>query len=361
MVSRFIICLFYCGGAVLAVSGSTLEVCFFDTGQGNLIAVRANDVNTQNPEEVTSRLIFIDCGCTAINAAITQMHMNELRNNTPMKQKLVELFKNISEYGILITHNHADHTNLKKIIINIGKEKRRGGGAECKWYVGPISRRFYAHCPYTDVQGKEITKDMALEEDWTKFCAKIPEIENSLGPRVRVVPMRPERWKDNKAQNPEHDFNVMYLVEFAGRRILFPGDVSPQLFTQIEAIPKYGREMAEVDFWVLPHHGTNRAGELQSYYKVNTEMCIICSNPKEANYLPWEDVQSLPFKRRSNGITINKHKISTNAGTHADALLPLFVTCNASEGYYELVIEADGKATMYDGARRKSNLCFQSL
>jgi hypothetical protein len=54
----------------------------------------------------------------------------------------------------------------------------------------------------------------------------------------------------NGAQNPEHDFNIMYLVEFAGGRILFPGDVSPQLFTQIMNIPKYRREMDAVDFLV---------------------------------------------------------------------------------------------------------------
>jgi hypothetical protein len=58
----------------------------------------------------------------------------------------------------------------------------------------------------------------------------LQRMEDSLGTRVRVVPMRPERWQGNAAQSPEHDFNVVYLVEFAGRRILFTGDASPQLF-----------------------------------------------------------------------------------------------------------------------------------
>ncbi|MDR2371867.1 MAG: hypothetical protein LBD60_01835 [Puniceicoccales bacterium] len=200
-------------------------------------------------------------------------------------------------------------------------------------------------------------KKTLLQKDWEDFWNKdLPCIEDSLGPRVRVVPMRPERWQDNRAKNPEHDFNIMYLVEFAGRRILFPGDVSPQLFTQIKNISKYGREIAAVDFGVLSHHGTNQAGELLEYGG-NAEMYMICSDPHQDHNLPWEDVRNLPFKSRSQGITVKEHDVSTRIETDTGErkvetrkeVLPVFVTCNAKKGYYELIIEADGRAKLFDG------------
>jgi hypothetical protein len=217
-----------------------------------------------------------------------------------------------------------------------------------------------------------------MEEAYYKI---FPQMESSLGPHVRVVPIRPVVWIDNGAQSPEHDFNVMYLVEFAGRRILFTGDVSPQLFTQIMNIPRYKREIAAVDFLVLPHHGTNRAGELLTFWTGKPEMCIVCSNPHEKedlnatrrDFLPWKEVGNLPFKKEQ-GVIVKKHSISTARKTQETNLpikietqetdLPIFVTYDADEQkYYELVIEADGRATLFDGseAKGRGDFCFQSL
>ncbi|MDR2372047.1 MAG: hypothetical protein LBD60_02785 [Puniceicoccales bacterium] len=358
MFGRLVVGLMFCYvNIVLAIQKSPLEIVFFNTGQGNLIAVRANDVNPRT-QKVTSKLIFIDCGSTLhAEGRYGKILRNEQR---PQNEKLGRLFENITDYGILITHNHADHTNLIEAIREISKK----GGRRRLVIVRPLSRDgFDAEDPNK--------RPAMLKKDWENFCYEdLPCIENSLGPRVRVVPMRPERWKDNGAQNPEHDFNIMYLVEFAGRRILFPGDVSPQLFTQIMNVPKYRREIAAVDFLVLPHHGTNRAGELLTFFVKKPEMCIICSNPNEQQSLPWLDVSNFQFKRWGS-VTVREHNISMGMGKRDGesarvvirrGVWPLFATCNAKEGYYELVVEADGKATLFDGstAKRGGNFCFQS-
>lgn len=72
-------------------------------------------------------------------------------------------------------------------------------------------------------------------------------------------------------------------------------------------------------------------------------------------------MERLRFKR-GNGITAMEHAVSTNTGTRPTDL-PVFVTCNAAQGYYELVIGKDGTAKLFDGptARQVDNFCFQSL
>jgi beta-lactamase superfamily II metal-dependent hydrolase len=352
MFFRFILgWMFWCSGVLLAVQKSTLEICFFNTGQGNFIAIRANDVSAVTQETI-SKLIFIDCGSTLHQETKYGKLLEDKED--PRNQRLVELFKGISLYGVLITHNHADHDNLIDTVRSISGYEREKNIT--RTVIRPMSRRVFMD----DFRKNKIAD--ALKKDWEKFCnEELPYIENSLGPRVRVVPIRPEKWQNNNAQNLEHDFNMMYLVEFAGRKILFSGDVSPQLFRQIEEIPKYMRELAAIDFLVLPHHGSNRAGELMTFSIIGPEMCIVCSNPDERDHLPWGEIGRFSFRRFGDVFT-RKHVVSTKEGKIKNQK-PIFVTCNATQGYYELVIEADGTATLFDGptAKKLNLFCFRSL
>jgi hypothetical protein len=173
----------------------------------------------------------------------------------------------------------------------------------------------------------------------------------------------------------------MYLVEFAGRKILFTGDINPQLFTRIMEDLKFAREINGVDFLVVPHHGTNRSGELMAKAAINPEMCIICSDPRGKHNLPWSEIANFQFKQ-GKGITTLAHSVSRrkensvrkkkkrNASVMQEEkvktreeTLPVFVTCDAAQGYYELVITTDGTARLFDGptARSRGDFCFQSL
>jgi hypothetical protein len=345
-------------------AGPRLEVCFFSTGQGNCIAVRNDVFDSDN--DVKPKLTFIDCGC----AIKEKNHYRSILLDSleyPGK-KLESLFKGVSECEVLITHNHQDHTNLVELIAEIGKRN----GCTVLNPIEPISSTKVF--PRKKKRKKKLLEkgvaSKKLEDDWNNFCRILPRIKSSLGSYTRVVPMRPERWQDNRAQSPEHDFNVIYLIDFSGRKIIFLGDVSPQLFTQIKNIPKYRREIDAADFWVLSHHGTNQAGELLEY-KGNSEMYMICSDPAGENNLPWKDIRSLSFKSRKDGIIVRKHNVSarkepTTGKDNVETLeeeIPVFVTCDAAQGYYELVIEADGTTRLYDGptAKRDNNFCFQSL
>jgi beta-lactamase superfamily II metal-dependent hydrolase len=290
------------------------------------------------------KLIFIDCGGGSV---VKNGSKNNLSNPTkPSGRRLRELFKGIAQYGIFITHNHKDHDNLCETIMKVGNES----GCNVPLLCRPIS-----------VEDFEEGDENLLREKEEDFHEIFPEIEHSLGPRVRVVPMRPKVWKNNKAQNPEHDFNIMYLVEFGGRRIFFPGDVSPQLLTQMMNIPRYGREIAAVDFLVLPHHGSNRSGELLTFFIKEPELCMICSDPQEKDHLPCEEVKEFSFSG-GRDITVREHSMSTADGSEQTGL-PIFVTCDTAQGYYELIIEADGRTNLFDGptARSRGDFCFQSL
>jgi metal-dependent hydrolase (beta-lactamase superfamily II) len=316
-------------------------MCFFNTGQGNCIALRVDE------EGEGSKLLFIDCGCSRGKC---NKYREILSSQTKYPgQKVAELFKNVRRCEIFITHNHTDHDNLCQMIKNVGARNR------CLVF-DPL---YLINCDEFDHNSFRL-QDFLLEKE-DEFRAALPRIEKSLGSRVRVVPIKPKRWQRYKPGDREHDFNIMYLVEFAGRRILFTGDVSPQLFTQIMTDPRYEREIRAVDFLVLSHHGSNASGELMTKAAVNPEMCIICSNPDENDQLPWSQVANFQFKN-GKGVTVTEHSVSTKERSEKMEQ-PVFVTCNAVEGYYELVIEANGRTSLFDGpvARNKGKFCFQSL
>jgi beta-lactamase superfamily II metal-dependent hydrolase len=297
-----------------------------------------------NPPEDPG-VVFIDCGGGSI---ISRGYAKRLsRKDTYPGKRLRKLFKNIRRCEMFITHNHKDHFNLCGTIKRIGSE---------------VNKNIAASKIIRPLEGVSKEDESLLKKDKKAFSKSLSTIENALGPRVRIVPMRPEMWEKSKIEGSirEHDFNIMYLVEFAGRRILFTGDVSPQLFTQIMNNPKYAREIKRVDFLVLPHHGSNRSGELLTFPSIVPEMCIVCGNPEEKDHLPWKEVGNLPFKGE-NGITTLVHRLDTSQG-EIETNMPVFVTHSAKEcGYYELVIEADGTVMLFDGPSDERFALFRSL
>ncbi|MDR0740710.1 MAG: hypothetical protein LBF34_03305, partial [Puniceicoccales bacterium] len=100
----------------------SLEVCFFNTGQGNCIALRSDVVNQNGVE---SRLIFIDCGC-GVNQE--KIYGGILSNSLEYPGgRLKKLFKGVSKCEIFVTHNHKDHENLVELIDEIGTSEECGG------------------------------------------------------------------------------------------------------------------------------------------------------------------------------------------------------------------------------------------
>ncbi|MDR2371784.1 MAG: MBL fold metallo-hydrolase [Puniceicoccales bacterium] len=340
-----------------------LEVCFFSTGQGNCIALRS-DVVSRNVG-IESKLIFIDCG-RGKKAESCEGFLRDW-SKYPGK-KLRNLFKGVSVCEILITHNHVDHDNLVGLVAEVGRLE----GCSVLAPIRPMSLETFSGYPENPRDANKLSRAKELEKDWSTFQGALSRrIGDSLGPYVRVVPIRPKRWQ--KITPHEHEFNMMYLVEFAGRRILFTGDINPQLFMQIIKDPKYEREIGGVDFLIMPHHGSNRSGELMTKAAINAEMCIFCSDPKDIDNLPWKGIVGFRFKM-GNGIITKGHRVSRKRedgvkegrGENVEIqeeTSPIFVTCDAAQGYYELVITANGTARLFDGptARGSGNFCFQSL
>jgi beta-lactamase superfamily II metal-dependent hydrolase len=295
------------------------------------------------------KLLFIDCGGGAIKKNGYKESLSSRLKY--LGKRLRELFQGIPMCEILITHNHEDHNNLHQMV----EEVASGCGCRVSFPIAPMHGRKFKESS----RDKLLLLDL-LREDRKFFLKELPIIENSLGPRVRIVPMRPEVWQNNGAADLEHDFNMMYLVEFAGRKILFSGDVSPQLLARVRADYRR-REIDAVDFLVLPHHGSNQVGELITQCGTKPEMCIICSNPGEKHNLPQSGLKGLSLKS-GYGIFTEKHVVSTFEKKE-EIQLPIFVTCDAAQGYYELVIDMDGTATLFDGptAKQQNLFSFQSL
>jgi hypothetical protein len=73
--------------------------------------------------------------------------------------------------------------------------------------------------------------------------------------------------------------------------------------------------------------------------------------------LPWSEVKDLLF-RNSKGVTVQEHNISFRGMNDESVVLPIFVTCHATAAdYYELIIEANGGAKLFDG----SHILFDSI
>jgi hypothetical protein len=233
-------------------------------------------------------------------------------------QKLDALLTEASSCSVVITHPHEDHRNLHGVVLNMLNAK----SPQCR----------------TDLCD-------SWAESWEASYAKL---QNALGNLVQVIPIKPDAWPGEAVLVDAHDFNCMIKLKFKGRSILFTGDVSPQLFTSMMSDPRYYHELTNVDFLVLPHHGSNESGELMVFYAIRPEMCIACSNPAEGHCkMPWAVVGQLQFST-DKPCDVASHRISTAEEVYEDSQLPVFVTCDSSM-FYSLKIFVDGEAQMVDG------------
>jgi beta-lactamase superfamily II metal-dependent hydrolase len=311
---------------------TTLEVCFFDTGQGNCVALRTRN-KTSAAED---RLLFIDCG--------HGFGWNHSKFKTPSEQmnvKLKTLMLDVPQCNILVTHNHDDHKNLVNTIKEVATALNK-------------MPNFIRQFPPPRTKNLE-TNEATISDNYpTK-----DQVYDLLGSSVDIIQITPDTWQNHHAQSPEHDYNAVYKVKFAGRNLLFTGDVSPQLFSELMADPKYKYELKDVDFFVLPHHGSNRAGEVSASYSSSPELCMICSDPQTNQNLPWDITRRLLFDEGPKpDTTVMNHQVSTNAGLFENHAMPLFITCN-SGSYYKLLIEDNGEAHLYTDVRNIGNTFTQ--
>ena len=301
-VSRFLL---FFGFWVNCVVTFATEVCFFNTGQGNCIVVKHVD-----------RLVFIDCGGGAPIESYRQAFTNPIRSE---RKKLKNLARDISECYFLITHNHHDHTNLVETI---------------KETIKKTTVEIYNPTHPKKINGADRVADF------------IKQTTSIFSDDVELIPIRPDVWTNNRAQNPEHDYNVMFKLKAFGRNVLFMGDVSPQLFTKMYNDIRYLYELRDIDFLVGSHHGSNRSGEISLIGSINPMAVIFCSNPDYEDHLPWDDALDLSFLH-SHGQTVVHHQV--RSATRDEFLVsPIFTTCCAS-GFYSLSIEKNSRLTLSDG------------
>ena len=303
ILSFFVFCVSY------TVSSST-EVCFFNTGQGNCIAIRNED-----------KMVFIDCGASKLpNGLPLKKYIDAFRiYGKPEHNKLMNLIKGISECHFLTTHDHADHKNLVETINQIITQQNH-------------SIKIIKHPFPKEIDGVDSVANF------------IDSVTGIFGGDVELIPMRPSTWTVNHAQNPEHDYNVMFKLKASSRNVLFMGDVSPQLFSKIYCDTRYRHDLDDIDILVGSHHGSNKSGELNLIDSIKPAAVIFCSNPKEIDLLPCDDALDLFFSANRDQPVFHHEVCSATRRMFVSS--PVFTTCN-STGFYSLYIS--DSFVLFDG------------
>jgi beta-lactamase superfamily II metal-dependent hydrolase len=319
-----VICALFISAWQTTSSAEQLEVCFFDTGHGNFTIVKKG-----------YKALIIDCGASSNpNGLVTTKYQNLFAVSGSSMMALKGFLSGITQCETVISHNHRDHDNLYDVI-----------------------KQTFAGLP-------------PKRNSWTTNALDtLNLLKNALGPDVEIIPIRPDTW--TTYVNEEHDKNLIVKVKFAGRSILFTGDASPQLITEMLNDPRYHNDLIDVDILVLPHHGSNQSGELLSFYAINPELCVVCGDPEEQYNLPWSTIAKLQFSpEKLAGVTTQLHNISvrkepkpTNSpfSIKRNVLVPVFVTCNSTAAYYRLEILSSGQIQFFDGTTKNNSLFSSAL
>jgi glyoxylase-like metal-dependent hydrolase (beta-lactamase superfamily II) len=168
---KLFVYVFLCCGSVNA---SGLEVCFFDSGQGNLIALKKDN-----------KVLFVDCGETPSKTTGSGIRRKELQvNENPKRGKLVQMLSNIESCHAIITHSHEDHYNLLDPIDEI---------------IQTIDER----------RIDKVDRYLSWEHDGTRDVLSLIMLTRQiLGDDAEVIPIRPDIWESQGGETKQHDINL---------------------------------------------------------------------------------------------------------------------------------------------------------
>ncbi|MDR1591105.1 MAG: hypothetical protein LBR92_03905 [Puniceicoccales bacterium] len=317
-----------------------VDVYVFNVGQGNCIWVSMDVVSGENTGK--KKVLIVDCGLRDGKG-----WMNNKTFTANLKD--IGLCENVYSYALWITHLHADHFSL--LWQNIPSSRRSilaevgyvfvgvgGGWANESFDYWPTSclpdyarnAKRAIEKGSADVQEKweeyQFRKSNMVESPYGQICAYIkrkkdgnacfpikvwdytPEEKQNLQGALNnftaetdcnlrpLLPDPEKRYNDgNEPTNPNGQ-SLALALEYAGGRVIFPGDAPGDLFLAL-SVEDQGH-VSRADVLIAPHHGSvNNKEDLWETYDVNSGIrkrycTIVSSIPVAKDLIPNKEFMS---------------------------------------------------------------------
>ena len=321
-----------------------IEMLVLNVGQGNCIAVRNSS---------TRNAIIADCG----RSFVEEFSEEQLR-------PFLNFIANCN-VNIFITHAHYDHFSLLTDILNAQQNYNiiiqniycSDFGKDSKFLQE--SNLWGANNQYISVQSS----------------ADVNNINNLLGENISIEAMIPSSWpvtrSGRRSTNPNDNSLVLLINDRINKKkILLTGDATGILLDCIQQDADSTEKMKDIDCIVVPHHGSNLSGEFNwiNFIKDNVStdkkdplLILISSNPETANNLPWFGISKICLFRDEpfQGYKTVSHSISVRNNIINNIESPIFVTKNASAGFFSLISE-NRKLKLFNGEKNPDSLLFSS-
>ncbi len=249
---------------VLNIFPADFNMRVFKVGQANFVLLTKEE-----------NALVIDCGVgNGYGGALDRV------TGTPISSEIQAALENVTNMGIVITHNHIDHCNniggLKRLIDSINGDRNRK------------ARR----------QGIEIPKIRVSEacRGWLGTKTDVDDYLMNYFPPDELETVRPNDFLEafiSPEERHEHENNLILVVHQYGKHILLPGDANATLFAYHSMYTDdFFETIKNINIFLASHHGSTANGEyvwLAGCFGTGEDrekFTIISSDPLKSDHIP---------------------------------------------------------------------------
>lgn len=330
-----------------------LDMYVFDVGVANFVMLVKD-----------RKALVVDCGIAP----------NCLRQNTFQCKMIEQILDDhyVTEARVVLTHDDKDHKQGVLGLLEIFFRRKMqfrcpffhviGSGLESLVTDG-INDLNFCYCRNSSAANFTFVRrliEYELDEHMNHVegisIKKIQYVlQDCLGDRVYVCPFMHDDTISDFCLLPSKDWaneGIVFFIEFAGKRILLPGDANGNLLAYcLSTFLNFGDWLANTNIMVLPHHGSIQNGE-QHW----TDVVL-----KQNAYSKHLIVSGKKCGRGSSSLVKNTHyidKISQRlglAGTPPMSMPRLLFTEDAMGGYIRFHVSNIGVITASRGNYNVTN------
>lgn len=234
-----------------------------------------------NVGQADATLLEFPCGAVLIDAGSQDDEYTEALVNY-----LNEFFRARSDLNrtintVLITHNHIDHTNALKAVVNnftvlnyIENGQSGGSGARNPKWLKEQVENGSLNLNLSTIENSQIT---SLPDKEGLTNAQIDPVSCSdIDPLIRVLAGRRDEnpgWPVEEFDNKNNQ-SIVVRVDFGESSFLFTGDLED---AAIESLVKYydGTDILDVDVYQVGHHGSYNATTTELLEAMTPEIAVI--------------------------------------------------------------------------------------
>ena len=226
----------------------SLEVTFFDVGQGNCTLVGSQDRNNPEPP------LLIDCGSKSL-VKYSKDGIGKKNIQNLIYQKIQKYIKRSREkkLNILISHPDEDHYMwIKDLVEKIVKQYK-----DIKFTIilGGLSSFYNKEKFISVLQNLGVGDGDIHLYDNNKESTKISdEVFSSKGLFAVLPALYKEKKDDSNASS------LVLKVDFHGRNCLLPGDATGETIAHIAKCCRKGELLLDANILLASHHGAKKDG-----------------------------------------------------------------------------------------------------